>query len=119
MLTFLIDECVSKQTKILIEQLGFNIESLMNLGLKGAKDKEIFDAANKNKMVLVTNDKGFGDIRRYQPSSHNGVIIIKAYDLRSLSNCHSVLNVLMATEREFKGTLFIVNEKKYRKRKKP
>ena len=119
MATFLLDECVSNQTRILIEQHGFEIKGARDLGLKGARDKEVFDVAKKNNMVLVTNDKGFGNIIKYPPSFHSGIIIIKAYDLASLLNCHIVLNVLLATEREFMGTLFVVNEKKYRKRKKP
>lgn len=115
--TFLIDECVSMQTQILIERLGFNVENVKDLGLKGASDKDVFRLAQETGKILVTNDRGFGDVRKYPPSSHKGVIVIKAHDLKSLLNCHRTLESLLATEHEFKGILFVVNENKYRKKK--
>ena len=119
MLTFLIDECVSLQTQLFIERLGFNVENVKHLGVKGAIDKDVFQLAQEKGEILITNDKGFGDLRKYPPSFHNGVILIKAYDLKSLMNCHRTLEKLLATEQVFKGILFIVNENKYRKKKRP
>jgi hypothetical protein len=42
---------------------------------------------------------------------------LRSYDISSLQKCHGVLGRLLRVESEFKNTLFIVNENKYRKRK--
>ncbi|MCL0092615.1 DUF5615 family PIN-like protein [Dehalococcoidia bacterium] len=114
---FFADECVSFQTVELIRSLGFQIEDLRKLGLRGLNDDEVFKIAQEKKAILVTYDKGFGNIRKFPPSSHNGVIVIKAFDLRSMERCHKVLERLLNVEREFKGTFFVVNQNKYRKKK--
>ena len=116
MSTFLVDECVSFQTAQLIKSLGFSVESIRELGKCGIKDEEIFKTAQERNSILVTYDRGFGDITKYRPYSHNGIIVIKAYDLRSLDQCHMVLEELLRAETEFEGALFIVDRNKYRKR---
>jgi len=116
---FLADECVSNQTVIFLEKLGCNVTKVQDIGLEGKEDEVIFKYAQERNITLVTYDRGFGNIRKYAPSSHNGIIVIKVYNLASLKNCHEVLKKLLEKEKRFKGTLFVVNEKKYRKREKP
>ena len=113
---FLIDECVSFQTTQLMKSLGFPAESIQDLGKRGIKDEEVFKVAQERKSPLITYDRGFGDITKYQPYSHKGIVVIKAYDSESLEQCHVVLEKLLKTETEFEGTLFIVDRNKYRKR---
>ncbi len=115
--TFLVDECVSLQTARFIESLGLSVGSVYDLGRSGVSDSEIFKIAQDEKFVLVTYDRGFGDVRIYPPHSHNGIIILRVYDSKSLQKCHEVLKKLLKEESEFKGTLFVVDESKYRKRK--
>lgn len=116
---FLIDECVSKQTTFVIEKLGYSVYEAESVGLRGAKDDVIFKIAQEKKAVLVTYDKGFGDIREYPPSDHNGIILIRVHDFISLKKCNEVLEILLKMEEKFKGTLFVVDGEKYRKRTKP
>ena len=60
---FLADECTFVQTVMLMRNLGFDVQRIQQLGMTGAKDGEVFEKAQDLKVVLVTNDKGFGDIR--------------------------------------------------------
>jgi len=103
-LVFLVDECVSNQTVIFLEKLGCNVTKVQNIGLEGKEDEIILKYAQERNLTLVTYDRGFGNIRKYPPSTHSGIIIIK---------------VLLEKEKRFKETLFVVDEKKYRKREKP
>ncbi len=68
---FLADECTFVQTVRFMRELGFHIERTQEFGLKGAKDADIFAQAQETQSVLVTNDKGFGNISAYPPSSHH------------------------------------------------
>ncbi len=44
-------------------------------------------------------------------------MILPCYDINSFQKCHDVLEMLLSVESDFKNTLFIVDENKYRKRK--
>ena len=68
-------------------------------------------------MVLITYDLGFGNIFKYLPSSHHGVIVMRVSDLTSIIKGNRVLKALLNREKSFEKTLFIVNSIKYRKRK--
>jgi predicted nuclease of predicted toxin-antitoxin system len=117
MIAFLLDECVSFQTYRLISALGFTVKTVLDITRSGVTDSELFRIAQSQTLVIVTLDRGFGDVRIYPPNSHNGIIVLKAYDLNSLQKCHTVLEMLLKVESEFKGNLFIVDGNKYRKKK--
>jgi predicted nuclease of predicted toxin-antitoxin system len=113
----LVDECVSLQTVNLLQSLGFAVERIQDVAQPSLEDEKVFKIAQDRKAVLITYDRGFGNIRRYPPQYHNGVIVLKVYSSQSLYRCNRVLEELLKVESEFKETLFIVDESKYRKRK--
>jgi len=86
MTAFLIDECVSAQTYRLIIASGFPVKTVLDITHSGATDSEIFKIAQSKSFVIVTLDRGFGDVRTYPPNSHSGIIVLKAYDIDSLKN---------------------------------
>jgi len=116
-LRFVADECVSSQTVRLLKDLGFDVETIQELGKQGAEDDEVFRVAQEKEAILITYDKGFGNVLRYAPESHHGVVILKVRNSESLRGCHRVLEKLLEAEVDFKGILFIIDENKYRKRK--
>ena len=115
---FLADECTFARTVRFMRGLGFHVERIQDLGLKGAADSVVFRKAQEIESVLVTNDRGFGNTGAYPPSSHHGVIVLKmSADPESVRRVHRVLRELLESEGRFEGTLFIVDANKYRKRK--
>lgn len=117
MTTFLIDECVSFLTVKLIQECGFQWEMVGKSILKGKDDETIYKYAQRNNMILVTYDLGFGNIFKYSPSSHHGIIVMRVSDLNSIISGNRFFKVLLNREKSFEKTLFIVNSIKYRKRK--
>lgn len=94
------------------------MERIQDSRLIGAADSVVFSRAQETESVLVTNDKGFGNTGAYPPSSHYGVIVLKVRaDPESVRRVHDVLRKLLESEVRFRGTLFIVDANKYRKRK--
>jgi len=116
---FFIDECVSIQTEKFLKDLKYKTVNIEAHQLSGATDDKIFKLAKDEGYVLITYDKGFGNIIEYPPSSHNGIILLKVKNKSSMEKCHKVLQKLLSKEKELKSTLFVVDENKYRKRKKP
>ena len=99
--------------------LGFEVRRVQDLGLREQPDPVIFAKAQELGCVLLTNDQGFGDIRAYPPSTHQGIVVLKLADYRSTPQVHEVLRELLHQEPELSKALFIVDRNKYRKRTKP
>ncbi len=120
MIRFLADECIFDCTVAFLRDRGWEVTTVKELGLQGAKDPLIFSQAQALGAVLLTRDLEFGDIRRFPPSRHQGIIVLKM-TYRDSREVHATLGKLLAeTEEEgFKGTLFIVDREKWRRRKKP
>jgi len=116
---FLIDECVSVQTEKFLKNLKYRTVNVQEHRLSGATDDKLFKLANDKGDVLITYDRGFGNIIEYPPSSHSGIIILKVKNKSSMEKCHIILQELLSKEKEFKSTLFVIDENKYRKRTKP
>ena len=73
---FLVDESSgNKLSKFLLEK-GFDTKFVTDI-MPSASDKEVLDFAEKEKRVLITNDKDFGGLifRLNRPSS--GVILLR------------------------------------------
>lgn len=86
--TFLVDECVSLQTARLLEALGFSIENVHDLGRSGVPDTDVFKIAQDKKSVLVTYDRGFGDLRKYPPYSQGESIEETMENVREAIEAH-------------------------------
>ena len=124
MITFIADESFPDPTAELIESWGYSVKKARDVGLSGAKDQHVFEAAQREGWILLTADKGFGDIRVYSPSLHLGVVVLRITPqdvAEGMIKAHSVLQKLLAEtrEEEYSGTLFIVDRNKYRERKRP
>jgi len=60
---------------------------------------------------------GFANILRYPPQKYEGIIVLKTKpDPDYINSMLEVLSFLLKRETNFKGKLFIVDDKKYRKR---
>jgi len=61
LLKILLDEMYAG-LKEYFEILGWNVVTVQDVGLQGAKDKEIIDYAKKNNLLLVTQDPKSADL---------------------------------------------------------
>jgi predicted nuclease of predicted toxin-antitoxin system len=103
-----------------MEEAGCDVTRIQDLGLSGASDAKVLQKAKALGAVLVTTDRGFGDIRTYPPSSHHGIILLKVIpDPEQVRAVHRTLETLLTSETSFEGSLFVVDAQKYRKRTTP
>lgn len=118
--SFLADECTFTRTVRIMREIGCDATRVQDLGMSGASDADVFQKAQDTEAVLVTTDRGFGDIRAYPPSSHHGIILLKVVpDPEQVRAVHRTLETLLESETTFEGTLFVVDGQKYRKRTTP
>ena len=98
MTTFLADESFPDPTAELVESWGYTVRKVRDEGLSGAKDPQVFEVAQRANWVLLTADKGFGDIRAYPPSIHVGVIVLRIAPkdvAENMAKLHAVLKKLL------------------------
>ena len=72
-----VDENLPNSMAVLLVQNGYSTASVSDQGWGGMKDEELGPKVFAEGRFLVTADKGFGDIRRYPPGTHSGVLLLR------------------------------------------
>jgi hypothetical protein len=69
-------------------------------------------------LILLTNDRGFADIRHYPPGSNAGIIVLRMA-AETESKVHGVLLRMLAAvgREELRTALAVVSDNKYRLRR--
>src|SRR5580698_11192055 len=111
----LADQCVFEATIRLVRTAGHEITPLRAIGPVDSSDPEVLALAVARNWILLTNDLDFGDIVRYPPRDHCGVIVLRIRPQTEL-DVHAVLiKVLTELSREqLNKRLVVVDRTKYR-----
>jgi predicted nuclease of predicted toxin-antitoxin system len=72
-----VDEDLPRQVVDLFREKGYQADSVIEQGMAGWKDSDLWRTVQAESRFLVTADKGFADIRSYPPGSHPGVMLIR------------------------------------------
>jgi hypothetical protein len=72
-----LDENLPIKLKPLLASLGHDVESVIDEGLSGKSDREVWEVACAEKRFFVTMDTDFTDIRRFPPGTHAGILVAR------------------------------------------
>jgi predicted nuclease of predicted toxin-antitoxin system len=72
-----IDEDLPKVFVRILLDRGYDADRVVDEGMGGWKDPEIWPVIQSEGRFLITADKGFGDIRTYPPGQHSGVLVLR------------------------------------------
>ena len=114
---FLVDESVEIRLVKFLRVKNFDTTSIAEIS-PSIDDKKVLDIANKEKRILITNDKDFGELVFCKKQSHFGVVLLRfekeaiEVKIRKLFEC--IKNKGDGLENNFT----VVTEKKIRARKK-
>lgn len=72
-----IDENIAGSIVDLLRDAGHDVDTVQDEGLAGAADPEVLQAATRESRLVMTLDRGFGDVRTYPPGSHGGVLVLR------------------------------------------
>ena len=88
---------------------------LKDIARQDTPDFEVLRLAVQRSMVLLTNDKDFGDVLRYRPADTTGIVVLRITALTE-KDVHAVLLRLIAehTLESLNATLDVVSRGKYR-----
>ncbi len=72
-----VDEDLPRAVVGLLVARGYDAASVVDQGMGGWPDAALWNAVQQERRYLITADKGFGDIRRYAPGTHIGVLLLR------------------------------------------
>lgn len=115
----IIDEDLPRIIDKVLEELGWQVKDVRDIGFRAKSDEEIISFAKESKAVLFTSDWGFGNILKFPPHDYYGIVI--------LDFPNEVSTTFMAKEtkealskiplEDFKGNLIIIEPGKIRIRR--
>ena len=106
---FIADENLGVRVPQYLKNLGFNIIWVKKVA-PGKPDIQILEIANKEKRVLITLDKDFGELVFKEKFVTAGVIFMRLKD-ESVENKKKVLLNLLTSKKDFYGKFTIVKDK--------
>jgi predicted nuclease of predicted toxin-antitoxin system len=77
---FKLDENLPVSSTRALTVRGHDVDTVTAEGLTGAGDPDVVAAAAAETRVLITLDRGMGDIRSYPPGSHAGIVVLRLTD---------------------------------------
>ncbi len=115
-LRFLLDADMPRSSAEVMRSIGLEVADVRDIGMRGAKDKEIIEYALKNSRIIVTKDTDFGEVLRYP--KHPGAIIFRLPYAFTSKELNKRLKEFFESvrEEEIKDTITIVELSRYRKR---
>ncbi len=75
-----LDENLPASAAPRVAALGFDVDTTLEEQLQGRPDAEIWAAAQSERRLLVTQDLDFSDIRRFEPGTHEGLLLVRLPD---------------------------------------
>jgi predicted nuclease of predicted toxin-antitoxin system len=72
-----VDEDLPKAAVQMLRDQGHKALGVIEQGMRGTKDPDLWRAVQAEHRFLVTADKGFGDIRSYPPGTHQGILLLR------------------------------------------
>ncbi len=115
----LVDECVPDPTRIVLRQAGHKLITVEDLGQTGAANGEVLSRARQQRVVLVTVDRGFGNLRAFPLGTHQGIVVLKVprpEDYRAVHR-HLLDALTRIPKAQLTGSLLIVDRNKFRLRR--
>ncbi|MES1242687.1 MAG: DUF5615 family PIN-like protein [Acidobacteriota bacterium] len=72
-----VDEDLPSAVARTLRQQGYPCSTVIEQRMGGWKDPALWEAVQAHGQFLVTADKGFGDVRRFPPGSHGGILLLR------------------------------------------
>lgn len=91
-----LDENVPRSVTSVLAERGHDVDTVTAEGLTGARDADVVAAAGAAGCLLLTLDRGLGDVRRYPPGSHAGIVVLRPAD-QSVAAVRAVVTELAAS----------------------
>jgi predicted nuclease of predicted toxin-antitoxin system len=101
----------------ILSELGHEIDSIPQEGLKGYNDEQVWEAAQRSGCFLITQDLNFSDINLFKPGTHYGLLLIRLRDPGRNALLNRIETIFKSEEIErWHGCFVVVTDSKIRVR---
>ena len=99
---------------------GHEADTVAQERLGGRPDPDIWQASQKAERFLITQDLDFSDIRRFQPGTHHGLLLVRLREPGRNALFNRVHAVFQTEDAEsWRGCFVVITEHKLRIRRPP
>ena len=79
-MNILVDENLPRSLAPQIAELGFTVQDVRDIGLRGKPDTEVMAIATETDAIIITKDRGFTNVETWDKDFTAGVIFINLPD---------------------------------------
>ncbi len=90
-MNLLVDENMPRSLAAQLRALGFSVQDVRDIGLRGGRDNEVFDAATVADAIIITRDRGFTVEPDWPHAFTAGVVFVNLPDGSSASEINAKL----------------------------
>lgn len=106
---FLVDECVGPTVAEWLKKNNYDAISIYDY-MPGIDDNTVLDKAFSENRILITSDKGFGEMIFKHNKQHCGVLLLRLIDERPKNKIHILQNILKNYLSELSYNFIVVTE---------
>ena len=111
----LADENVPETILAAIEAAGISVVRMSSIA-PGADDDDVLREAVARDLVVLTQDKGFGDLVVQHGASHTGIVLVRLRGLPLAEKAQRIVAVLVGEGVALRGVLTVVSNRGIRRR---
>ena len=113
-----LDENLPHDLAAALGRRGHDVHTVADEHLAGESDPVVVAAATDENRMLLTLDRGIGDLRRYPPGSHAGILVLRPVT-QDPDSILTLIGRLMSTHplEELRGCIVVVEPQKVRIRR--
>jgi predicted nuclease of predicted toxin-antitoxin system len=115
---FLVDESAGRSIASYLSTLGHDVASVQEKN-PGMEDAEVCEWANREERIIVTNDKGFGELIFRERNPNRGVILLRLQDERAVNRIRVISKLLAGYEERIRDQFVVASETSVRIRPLP
>ncbi len=110
-----LDENIAASAKPRLAALGYDVDTVLDEGLQGEPDDEVWKGAQTEGRLLVTQDLDFSDVRKFAPGTHAGIVLVRIPDTEQWRVGDFVVTTFaLAEARTWSGCFVVVTPAKIR-----
>lgn len=106
---FLLDENLDPTLAEGMRGLGWKVKSVEDIGLNGHSDEDILAYAQRENLILITNDRDFLNERRFPPYQNPGVVIIPQNYTHAVNALLGILPIVGEYREQWRGAIVEVS----------
>jgi predicted nuclease of predicted toxin-antitoxin system len=116
---FFLDEDMPGSTARVLRARGHEVLDVWECGLSGKSDEEIYRYAMKEHAIIITRDRGFGNLYLQTPGVNPGIVIAHFPNEVSNDKMNRRLDIalLLLPENDIRGNLVIIEPGRLRIRR--